>query len=128
ITHDLGVVSKHARQVVVLRGGEMVEQGPVEQVLRRPRQAYTRMLLGSRPRLVAAAPASTSTDDLLSVSGLSVSYPGRRAFAPRIRALDAVDLVLRRGDALAVVGESGSGKSTLGKALVGLVRPDGGRI
>jgi ABC-type glutathione transport system ATPase component len=130
ITHDLGVVSKYARRVVVLRGGEMVEHGPATQVLHHPREDYTRMLLLSRPKLVAAAPAASepTADDILAVSGLCVSYPGPRAFSPRIQALDSVDLALRRGDALAIVGESGSGKSTLGKALVGLVRPDRGNI
>jgi peptide/nickel transport system ATP-binding protein len=130
ITHDLGVVAKYARRVVVLRGGEMVEHGPAVQVLHRPREDYTRMLLLSRPKLVAAAPAASqpAADDILTVAGLCVSYPGPRAFSPRIQALDSVDLALRRGDALAIVGESGSGKSTLGKALVGLVRPDRGNI
>ncbi|WP_210246811.1 dipeptide ABC transporter ATP-binding protein [Devosia ginsengisoli] len=129
ITHDLGVVSKYSTQVVVLRRGEMVEQGPTATLLARPAQDYTRMLLDSRPRLEALAPAAdTRRDDILTVSGLSVSYPGPRAFSPRIVALDNIDFALRRGDALAVVGESGSGKSTLGKALVGLVPPDRGQI
>ncbi len=130
ITHDLGVVSKYARRVVVLRGGQMVEHGPAAQVLGQPREDYTRMLLRSRPKLVAAAPAASGTarEDILTVSGLCVTYPGPRAFSPRIRALESVDLALRKGDALAIVGESGSGKSTLGKALVGLVRPDRGQV
>jgi oligopeptide/dipeptide ABC transporter ATP-binding protein len=45
-----------------------------------------------------------------------------------LRALDGVDLELRRGEVLALVGESGSGKSTLAKILVGALRPTGGEI
>ena len=44
------------------------------------------------------------------------------------RALDAVDVSLREGQALAVVGESGSGKTTLARILVGLDRPDAGEL
>jgi ABC-type glutathione transport system ATPase component len=130
ITHDLGVVAKYSSRVVVLKQGEAVETGPTATVLGAPRQDYTRMLLQSRPKLVATAAASFEQvrEDILSVSALSVSYPGQGPLSPRIRALESVEFALRRGDALAIVGESGSGKSTLGKALVGLVRPDRGRI
>lgn len=130
ITHDLGVVARHSNRVVVLKRGEAMEAGPTASVLGMPRSDYTRMLLQSRPKLAAtaAAPVEPDRDDILSVSDLSVSYAGRGPLSPRIKALEAVDFGLRRGDALAVVGESGSGKSTLGKVLVGLVRPDRGQI
>jgi oligopeptide transport system ATP-binding protein len=45
-----------------------------------------------------------------------------------LKALDGVDLELRRGEVLALVGESGSGKSTLAKILVGALKPTGGDI
>jgi oligopeptide/dipeptide ABC transporter ATP-binding protein len=45
-----------------------------------------------------------------------------------LKALDGVDLELRRGEVLALVGESGSGKSTLAKILVGVLKPTGGEI
>jgi oligopeptide/dipeptide ABC transporter ATP-binding protein len=45
-----------------------------------------------------------------------------------LKALDGVDLELRRGEVLALVGESGSGKSTLAKILVGASKPTGGEI
>ena len=47
---------------------------------------------------------------------------------PRVRAVDGVDLVVERGECVAVVGESGSGKTTLGRCLVRLIDPDAGEI
>ena len=47
ITHDFGVVSEIADRVVVMQLGRIVEQGAAEEVLRNPREAYTRMLLAS---------------------------------------------------------------------------------
>jgi oligopeptide/dipeptide ABC transporter ATP-binding protein len=49
ITHDMGVVAEMADRVVVLYAGKVVEQGPVEEVLRTPRNPYTRALLDSIP-------------------------------------------------------------------------------
>ena len=49
ISHDLGVIRALCRRVVVMQNGLIVEEGPVEQVFRRPQQDYTRLLISSRP-------------------------------------------------------------------------------
>ena len=51
ITHDLGVVAEMARRVVVMYAGQVVEQGPVADVLDRPLHPYTQGLLHSMPEL-----------------------------------------------------------------------------
>jgi peptide/nickel transport system ATP-binding protein/oligopeptide transport system ATP-binding protein len=51
ITHDLGVVADVADDVVVMRAGEIVERGTVEDVLTQPEHEYTQRLLASTPRL-----------------------------------------------------------------------------
>jgi peptide/nickel transport system ATP-binding protein len=56
ITHNLALVRSVAQSAVVLRQGEVVEAGPVEQVLARPSSRYTAALLADVPRLVAPQP------------------------------------------------------------------------
>src|SRR5438552_2083110 len=71
ITHDFGVVAEVAHRVVVMQHGRVVEQGTTEDVLRRPRDEYTRMLIRSVPSLspparepITAAPIVLQTNDL----------------------------------------------------------------
>ncbi|WP_031109518.1 oligopeptide/dipeptide ABC transporter ATP-binding protein [Streptomyces sp. NRRL S-146] len=76
--------------------------------------------------LSPTAPEVT-TDPLLSAQGLHVTFPGRHG-GPRARAVDGVDLDIRRGEIVALVGESGCGKTTLARSLLGLVEPTAGRV
>jgi oligopeptide/dipeptide ABC transporter ATP-binding protein len=89
--------------------------------------------------MTAAAPApaeqAAASGPLLTASGLSVTFQVGSALVARfrheghlLRAVDGVDLVVERGQALAVVGESGSGKSTLARALTGIAPVSAGEI
>ena len=51
ITHDFGVVSEIADRVIVMQHGRIVEHGTRDEVLLRPREAYTRMLIAAVPSL-----------------------------------------------------------------------------
>ncbi|WP_163047036.1 ABC transporter ATP-binding protein [Acinetobacter nosocomialis] len=51
ITHDLALVGEIADQVIVMRHGEIREQGLAEQVLEQPKDVYTRALLYCRPQM-----------------------------------------------------------------------------
>ena len=70
-----------------------------------------------------ATPADVDNPVVLEARGLRLRYP--RATSD---AIDGVDLVLHRGEALAIVGESGSGKSSLGRVLLRLVRRAQGEV
>jgi oligopeptide/dipeptide ABC transporter ATP-binding protein len=72
------------------------------------------------------------TDLLLKVVGLRKTFPvTASAFSSRslmLRAVDGVNLDLRRGETLGLVGESGCGKTTVGRCILRLYEPDAGRI
>jgi oligopeptide/dipeptide ABC transporter ATP-binding protein len=79
----------------------------------------------------------TAADDVLfRVQGLEVHFPIRGGFLDTIlrrshgvvRAVDGIDLDLRRGEVLALVGESGSGKTTTGRVIVKLTPQTAGRL
>jgi microcin C transport system ATP-binding protein len=128
ITHDLGIVKKMAERVCVMRHGEIVERGTVDEIFSAPKHPYTKHLIASEPKgnppeANPKAPVVLETDDL------KVWYPIRRGLLRRtvghVKAVDGLSLKLREGHTLGVVGESGSGKTTLGLALLRLVSSRG---
>ncbi|WP_109472968.1 ABC transporter ATP-binding protein [Ornithinimicrobium cavernae] len=125
VSHDLGVVSVVADDVLVLQSGRAVEHGPTPKVLGDPREDYTRELLDAAPRIegVPAPEVREAHQELtLECQDLDVRYPR----APRLAVSD-FNLQVRRGETVAVVGESGSGKSTVATALAGLAPVERGR-
>jgi peptide/nickel transport system ATP-binding protein len=153
ITHDLGLVGEIADRVIVMRHGEVKEEGAASQVLQAPADAYTRALLHCRPKLDERPVRLPVIDDYLSgrftadaelpqrsrgyaagdenvlvVQGLAKSFYMREGlFGKReFKAVKDVSFTLPRGKTLGVVGESGSGKTTVGLTLLRLHRATGG--
>ncbi|MGB5869053.1 MAG: ABC transporter ATP-binding protein, partial [Albidovulum sp.] len=158
VTHHLGVVSSLCDDVLVMNRGEIVEAGPVAEVFANPSHDYTRMLLRcdparinqptrrlptmadalEKPVEIVAGPTDRVKSDkppVLEINNLCVSFtkPGvvptwLGGKARIIRAVRDVSLSVRKGETLALVGESGSGKTTIARAVLGLARPDSGRV
>ncbi len=147
ITHDLAVVGDIADDVVVMRNGEIREQGLARRVFENPQDAYTKALLKCRPQLdrrptrlpviedymdgSARGPQhmeervrGTSPSDpvVLDVKNLGKNFYSREGlFGTRtFEAVKDVSFKLRKGKTLGLVGESGSGKTTVGLTLMRL--------
>lgn len=131
ITHDLGVISKIADNVTVMRKGQVVEAGNADQVLFRPQHHYTQRLLEALPNLdnLPEAP-KVKPQPLVSINDLSVSYPvaGSSRKQEMFTAVKNISLDLPEGQIIGLVGESGSGKTSLGKALLGAAPISSGSV
>jgi oligopeptide/dipeptide ABC transporter ATP-binding protein len=84
---------------------------------------------------VAVEPAEQTTP-VIEVRDLEVNFAGRVGLLAGLlgrkgadaKAVDGVDLAVREGEVLALAGESGCGKTTLARAVMGLIRPERGKI
>jgi oligopeptide transport system ATP-binding protein len=134
VSHDMGVIAGMADRVAVMRGGEIVETGSVEDVFYRPTHDYTKMLLEAMPRLDRpdAKPAAIKTlgEPILKVEDLRVSFPVPIGAwqMKELRAVDGVSFQLAQGETLGIVGESGCGKSTLARAVLKLIPKEDGAV
>lgn len=131
ITHDLAVVANMADRIVVMRHGEVVEQGTTTALLANMQHPYTRALFAASGHQVDL-PAAPAPVPMLEVRDVVRDYrlPRKTVFgAPEhFRAVDQVSFELRKGERLGLVGESGCGKSTLTRAILGLEQIQGGSI
>ncbi|MFK4812325.1 dipeptide ABC transporter ATP-binding protein [Devosia sp. ZW T5_3] len=128
VTHDLGVAADRADRIIVLKQGQVQEQGPARQVLGSPRSDYTKRLLADAPSLAPAAfrAAPAAAPEAIAVTGLTQDFPvGSRNF---FRAVDDLSFTVAAGTTHAIVGESGSGKTTTARTVVGFQRPTSGRV
>jgi oligopeptide/dipeptide ABC transporter ATP-binding protein len=80
ITHNLGIVGDLADDVAVMYAGQIVETGPVEDVLRHPLHPYTKALINSVPKLGAAAERLTAIPGAVPMLG---AFPSGCRFHPR---------------------------------------------
>lgn len=129
VTHDLAVAAERASWIMVMRHGQIVEEGPTATILYDPKAEYTRQLLDSLPSRIPrqiGRDQQASTPVVLEGRGLCKSFARRGR--TRIDAVADVSLRLHRGRTLAVVGETGAGKSTLLRLLAGLERLDKGSV
>ncbi|RXG86288.1 ABC transporter ATP-binding protein [Bradyrhizobium zhanjiangense] len=132
ITHDFGVVADIADQVVVLRHGKVVEEGPAAAVFSEPQHDYTKALLAAVPSM--DPPVRAPLDDqarAVEVIGLDKTYVTSGGWFRQDRRVDAareVNFNILKGETLGLVGESGSGKSSVARLVMRLIEADRGTV
>ena len=131
VSHDLNVIAKMCARVMVMRSGRVVEEGPTAQIFQTPREAYSRDLVQSIPRLADGqrlVPVA-GRKAVLRADAVEFGYATPGLFRkPGPLALKDLSLDLHAGQTLGVVGESGSGKSTLASLIAGAIHGHRGEI
>jgi len=122
ISHDLAVVAQMADRIMVMRYGDLIEEGDAREMLANPREPYTQELLNVRAQ--RGGRYDHGKEELqLKIENVTARYPGTR-----IDVLTNINVEVVKGKTVAVVGESGSGKSTLARVITGLLPPSQGSV
>lgn len=156
ISHNLRVVSDLCQRVLVMKDGEVVEEGKTEEIFAKPKHEYTKTLIAAIPGRVSGEDKlenHAASDELWSdkrrmkaaadmLQGNKAKERERRnkvlelchvnAFykegKDRRQVLKDVSFTLYEGEIAGLVGESGSGKSTLCKGILGLLKEYDGDV
>ncbi|TKI53580.1 ABC transporter ATP-binding protein [Lysinibacillus mangiferihumi] len=135
ITHDLGVVAGMCDRVIVMKEGEIVEEGTTEEIFANPQHPYTKRLLNALPKLhekkEPKQPPHIAQDidltvPLIEVRNLSKHFDLKKG--ELLKAVDDLSFRIFPGETLGLVGESGSGKSTTGRTILQLHEPTDGEV
>ena len=135
ITHDLGVVAGMCDRVIVMKEGEIVEEGTTEEIFNNPKHDYTKRLLNALPKLhekkeQKKAPLLSANLDsskpLLEIKSLKKHFD--IGHGDILKAVDDLSFEIYPGETLGLVGESGSGKSTTGRTILQLHEPTDGDV
>ena len=107
--------------------GKIIEQGAKSEILLKPKERYTKLLVDAMPIMETQKEPDQSRDDapVVKVEKLSKTY---RLKSKSINALINSNFTLRKGETLGVVGESGSGKSVTASVIMGILSCPPGRI
>jgi ABC-type glutathione transport system ATPase component len=134
ITHNAGVLSTLADNVLVMRNGQVAARGAMDK-LQNSSDAYVQSVLFPEKKLVSVPKAATGQETggqpLLEVRNLSKKFIQQRMLSRKkfaVQSLEAIELELREGSTVAVLGRSGSGKSTLARCIAGFEKADTGEI
>lgn len=126
ITHDVALARALGGQIAVMLNGRIVEQGAADEILDHPQHEYTRRLFAADPvnwppHQRRETQATTADDVVVRIEKVAKRFGRQQLFSD-------VSASIRKAEFVSVSGPSGSGKTTLGNIVLGLVKPDQGRI
>ncbi|MEM1161039.1 MAG: ABC transporter ATP-binding protein [Pseudomonadota bacterium] len=138
ITHDLGLAAQYCDRIVVMKDGEIVEQGDPVTLFSDPQHPYSRKLVDATPRAGESIRSLLPPEDrrpmpkhaiedrpLVEVRALEKTYQGKSG---PVHAVKGISFDVKQGQSVGLVGESGCGKSTTSEILVRLLDPTGGQV
>ena len=130
VTHDLALARQFGDDVIVMKDGQIVEEGPINEVLVSPRHEYTKRLADAEPRIDGPSPRAghephVGADVVVEVRDLTKVFRSRKDTRVALR---DVSLNVAQRESIGIVGESGSGKTTLARIIVGLEHADSGTV
>ncbi len=127
ISHDLGVVNKIADYIYVMKNGKIIEHGEKNEIFNRPKEAYTKKLVGYQNKVRISK--ENHTKEILKIKNLKVWYPIKKGIFKKtvsyLKAIDEINFTLNKKETLGIVGESGSGKTSLVLAILKLITSSG---
>lgn len=158
ISHDLKLVSDISDRILIMRRGEIIEQGQKNKIFKSPKENYTKALLSliiNDKKRLKKLPTIDSFDNnikqqvetksqrkkrlksiysskpILEIKNLSKFYnTSKQLFVKNkgFKALSNISIQLYRGETLGLIGESGSGKTTLSNSILKIHEFDKGEI
>ena len=148
ITHDLNLAKRLCNRVVVMKDGNVVESGTVNEIFDHPKEEYTRKLIEAVPsrekkmqrfslnvgdiQNANGQNMPLQRPDILEVKDLNVSYMdgSNSLFSSKKKkqVVTGATFTMKQGEILGLVGESGCGKTTLSKAILGMNKDVEGSI
>ncbi|MBE9572782.1 MAG: ABC transporter ATP-binding protein, partial [Proteobacteria bacterium] len=126
ISHDLSFVARIVSRIAVMYKSEIVEDQPVNELLRSPQDEYSRRLVKASQELanhkLKTAPTADSSI-FIEFNNVHKKYRTIGGFFGNhradVEAVKNVTLSLKEGESLGIVGHSGAGKTTLAKMILG---------
>ena len=131
ISNSMGLVSAFCDRTAILKGGKIIEQGITSEIVLRPQQEYTQLLVDAASLSNKSAPLHLGKEVLLKVEHLKKYFEVSKGLSrnkQQLKAVDDVSFELKKGEVLGIVGESGCGKSTLVNTILGLFEPTEGNV
>ena len=129
LTHDMVFIERICKTCLVIQDGKIVESGPAEDVIGKPKSEYMKEVRASDPILNRILPQSLHGRDrgkpMLEIRKLACSYNTSIFKKDKHKVLEDLNLDIFRGEILGIMGGSGCGKSTLAACILGLINYSG---